>query len=178
MLSTRISKTMAGMSIKCSCQRAFITKQPYLDHSFCQLIYLCPKHKNKQGMVCNGKDVVGYRHFLGSQLSNGMKAHLMDLIRQGLSPVQVMAHHKVDVREKALQAFTHDTFVLPFDVKNLAKKRVDKLWQKHPKNPINVRMWVMENPKSMFYYVEHVLMDLNFTSQYHTPFILGIKTRW
>jgi hypothetical protein len=100
--STRISKRMAGMSIKCGCQRAFITKQPYLDHSFCQLIYLCPEHKNRHGMVCHGKNVVGYCHSLGSQLSNGMKAHLMDPIRQGLSPAQVMAHHKMDVREKVL----------------------------------------------------------------------------
>jgi hypothetical protein len=47
---------MAGMSIKHGCQRAFITKQPYLDHSFYQLIYLCLEHKNKHGMVCHGKD--------------------------------------------------------------------------------------------------------------------------
>jgi hypothetical protein len=82
-------------------------------------------------MVCHGKDVVGYRHFLGSQLSNGMKAHLMGLIRQGLSPTQAMAHHKANVRKKALwnEPITHDTFILPPNVKNLAKKKVDELWQ-------------------------------------------------
>jgi hypothetical protein len=70
---------------------------------------------------------------------------------------------------------TRDTFVLPFDIKNLANKRVNELWQKHPKDPTSVRIWVMENPKSMFYYFEHVLMDLDCTSQYHTPFSIGIK---
>jgi hypothetical protein len=86
MWSIRISKKMAIMSIKCGCQKTFITKQPNLDHSLCQLIYLCPKHKNKQGMVCHGKDAVGYRHSLGSQFLNGMKAHLMGFMRQGFSP--------------------------------------------------------------------------------------------
>jgi hypothetical protein len=52
---TRIGKTMAGMSIKCGCQRSFITKQPYLDHNSCQLIYLHAKHKNKMGELAMGK---------------------------------------------------------------------------------------------------------------------------
>lgn len=68
----------------------------------------------------------------------------MGLIRQGLFPAQVMAHHRVYVREKALnnELVMHDTFVLSFDVKNLAKKIVIELWQKHPKDPISVKMWV------------------------------------
>jgi len=36
----------------------------------------------------------------------------------------------------------------------------------------------MENPKLVFYYVEHVLMDLNCTSQDDTTFSLGIQTPW
>ncbi len=49
----------------------------------------------------------------------------MGLIKQGLSLVQVMAHHKVYVREHALQneLDTWDTFVLPFDIRNFAKKK-------------------------------------------------------
>ncbi len=58
-MNTRISETMASMSIKRDCQRFFIAKQPYLDPSLSQLIYLNPEHKNKQGEVCHGK-VVGY----------------------------------------------------------------------------------------------------------------------
>jgi hypothetical protein len=90
------------------------------------------KHKNKLGEVCHGKSVIGFQHTLGSQLSNVTKAHLMGLIRQGLSPTQVMAHHKAYVKEQALKKpITHDTFVLPSNVRNLAKKQVNELWQKH-----------------------------------------------
>ncbi len=90
---------MASMSIKRGCQRSFIAKQPYLDHSICQLIHLHAEHKNKMGELCHGKNVFGFHHALGSQLSNAMKAHIMGLIRQGLSPVQVTTQHKVYVRE-------------------------------------------------------------------------------
>ncbi len=99
----RISKTMPGMSIKRGYRRAFIVKQPYLDQSLCQLIYLNAKHKNKEGEVCHGKNVVGYQHTLSFELSNGMKAHLMWLLRQGLSLVQVMTHHKAHVIKMALE---------------------------------------------------------------------------
>ncbi len=80
-MSTRISKTMASMSIKRSCQWSFIAKQPYLDPSLYQLIYLNLEHKNKQSEVCHGKVVVGYQHTLDSQLSNNMKVHLMGFLQ-------------------------------------------------------------------------------------------------
>jgi hypothetical protein len=121
------------------------------------------KHKNKKGPVFHGKDVLGYAHALGSQLSNGMKADLMGLLRQGLSSAQVMIHHKVHVKEMALknEHVTQNTFVFSSNVRNLAKKRIDELWQKHCKDPINVRMWVLENHDSIFFYVQHAPMDLN-----------------
>jgi hypothetical protein len=58
-----------------------------------------------------------------------------------------MVHHKAHLREKALnnKLVTHDTFVFPSDERNLVKKIIDELWQKHPKDPISV--WVLENPK-------------------------------
>jgi hypothetical protein len=59
-MSIRIFKTLADVSIKGNCQRPFIVKQPYLDLNLCQLIYLNPKHKKKEGEVCHGKLVVGY----------------------------------------------------------------------------------------------------------------------
>ncbi len=94
---------MSNMSIKHDCQRASIAKQTYLDQNLYQLIYLNAKHKNKQGQVSHGKDVIEYHHTLGSQLLNGMKAHLMGLLRQGLSPTQVMTHHKAHVKDMALK---------------------------------------------------------------------------
>jgi hypothetical protein len=91
----------------------------------------------------------------------------MKLIRQSLSPSQVITHHKAYVKEHALQnePITWDTFVLPFDIKNLAKKWVDELWQKCQKDPLSLKMWVLENPKSIFYYVEHAPLDLNISNQ-------------
>jgi hypothetical protein len=49
------------------------------------------------------KDVVGYWHAIGSQLSNGMKVHIMGLLKQGLSPTQVITHHKAHVIKMALK---------------------------------------------------------------------------
>jgi hypothetical protein len=104
------------------------------------------------------KNIIGFCHALGSQLLDAMKAHLMGLIRQVVSLTQGMTQHEAYVKEQALQnePVTCDTIVLPFDVWNLAKKEVDELWQKHRKDPINVRMWVLKNFDSVFYYVEHV----------------------
>ncbi len=109
-----------------------------------------------------------------------MKVHLTRLLRQGLSTTQVMTHHKAHVREMALknEHVTQDTFVLPSDLRNLPKKQVDELWQKHRKDPISVRMWVLENPNSIFFYVQHAPMDLNSQTQDDTPFTLGIQTPW
>jgi hypothetical protein len=45
------------------------------------------------GELCHGKNVFGFHHALGSQLLDVMKAHIMGVIRQGLSLVQVMAQH-------------------------------------------------------------------------------------
>jgi hypothetical protein len=56
---------------------------------------------------------------------------------------------------------TWDTFVLPSYVRNLAKKRTNELWQKHCRDPISVRMWVLENPNLVFFYVQHDPIDLN-----------------
>jgi hypothetical protein len=91
-----------------------------------------------------------------------------------------MAHHKAYVKKKALnnEPMTCDTFVLPFDVRNLVKKRANELWHKHPKDPINVKMWVMENPNLVFYYVQHAFLDLNLLNQDDTPFTFGIQTPW
>lgn len=77
------------------------------------------------------------------------------LIKQDIFPTQVMTHHKAYVREKALnnKLVTHNTFVFASNEKNLINKRIDELWRKHPKDPINV--WVLENPKSIFYYFQH-----------------------
>jgi hypothetical protein len=57
-------------------------------------------------------------------------------------------------------------------------KEQNELWQKHPKDPMNVQIWIMENLNSIFYYVEHAPMELNLPSQDDAPFTLGIQTPW
>jgi hypothetical protein len=49
---------------------------------------------------------------------------------------------------------------------------------KNRKDPIHVRMWVLKNHDSVFYYVEHVPLDLNIPNQNDTPFTLEIQTMW
>ncbi len=71
-----------------------------------------------------------------------------------------------------------NTFVLLFDVKNLAKRQIDELWQKYHKDSINVRMWVLKNLESIFFYVQHAPMDLNAQTQDDIPFTLGIQIPW
>jgi hypothetical protein len=119
------------------------------------------------GELSHGKKIIKFNHVWGSQLLDVMKAHLMGLIRQGLSPIQGMAQHKAYVRQHALrnEPTTCDTFVLPSDVQNLAKKRANELWRKHQKDPINVKMWVLKNRDSIFYYVEHAPLNLNIPNQ-------------
>jgi hypothetical protein len=58
----------------------------------------------------------------------------MGLIRQGLFPTQVMVHHKVYIKEKALnnELVTRDIFMLPSNVRNLAKKKVNEFTQRSP----------------------------------------------
>ncbi len=156
---------MSSMSIKHGCQKTFITcaKQPYLDQSLCQLIYLNAKHNKKEGQVCHGKDFLGYHHVLSSQLLDGMKAHLMGMLRQNISMIQVMSHHKAHVRKMPLknELVTYNTFVLPSNVKNLAKKQASELWQKHCKDPTNVKMWILQNLNLVFSYVQHAPKDFN-----------------
>ena len=176
----RVGKTLAGMSIKRGCLRRFVAKRPYLDGSLCQLIYEHIEHTNQYGEPCHGSTMVGFRHALGSNISEDMKLRIEQMHALGLSPAQIMSHHKQIVKElaKCNERITRDTFLLPSDVRNICKKRAEELWEKHPSDPISVRMWVHENPVSVFFYQEHSLLDLNSINQEDIPFSLGIQTEW
>ncbi len=54
------------------------------------------------------------------------------------------------LEKRHYEPVTHDTFVLPSNVKNLTNKKVDELWQKRPKDPINVRMWLWRTLNQCF----------------------------
>ena len=177
----KIGKTLAGMSIKRGCQIcSFVAKHLYIDTSLCQLIYEHIEHANKSRDHCHRSMVAGFRHALGSNLSDEMKLRIEQMHAIDLSPVQIMSQHKQDVRDMAMNNLpvTRDTFLLSSDVRNICRKRAEELWEKHASDPISVRMWVHENPKSVFYYEDHGLLDLNKNHQEDAPFTLGIQTEW
>jgi hypothetical protein len=35
---------------------------------------------------------------------------------------------------------TRDTFIMPLDVQNVAKKRAREIWEKHPNDALSIRM--------------------------------------
>jgi hypothetical protein len=184
----RIGKTMAGNSIKRGCQRAFVAKQPYLDGTLCVLIYENTEHLNIHGELCHGTMVElchgtmvsGTRYALGVGLSDELKMKIAQMHAFGLSPAKIMQQHTKEVRELTLSngVVTRDTFLLPVDVRNICRKRAEELWEKHPSDPVSVRMWVMENPENVFYYQEHDLLDINSQVQDDSPFTLGVQSEW
>jgi hypothetical protein len=103
----------------------------------------------------------------------------MGLLKQVFSPAQVMIHHKTHVKEM-VGKWTCDLKQLyfPIQCEKLGKKKPKELWHKHHKDLINVRIWVLENHDSIFYNVQHALLDLNSQTQYHTSFTLGIQISW
>jgi hypothetical protein len=36
---------------------------------------------------------------------------------------------------------TRDTFIMPSDVHNVAKKKAQEMWEKHKNDALSVRMW-------------------------------------
>ena len=44
------------------------------------------------------------------------------------------------------------TFLLPSNHMNICHKRADELWMKDPSDPINICMWMLEHPNSVFFY--------------------------
>ena len=67
---------------------------------------------------------------------------------------------------------------MPSDIRNICRKHAEELWMKDPSDPINVHMWMLEHLDSVFIYQEHLLMDLNSSTQNDAPFTFGIQTEW
>jgi hypothetical protein len=91
-----------------------------------------------------------------------------------------MDQYKACVKDRTLnnELVIRDIFLLPSDVRNLGKNKANELWQKQPKDPISVKMWVLESPYSSFYYVQHALLDLNLPNKDDTPFTFKIQSPW
>ena len=125
--ATHIGKTLAGNSIKRGCQRCFVAKKPYLDHSLCLLIYKNAEYLNAAREHCHDIMVSGFRYALSIGLSNEMKLKIAQMHSYGLSPAQIMQQHTKEVRELAMsnRLVTCDTFLLLSDVRNICRKRAE-----------------------------------------------------
>jgi hypothetical protein len=131
----RIGQKAAGMSMKRGCQRHFLAKQNYMDTILCHLVYKVTEHVNCHGEQCHGLMVAGFKHSMGSLLSENMKQKLGSMLDMGLTSTQVMIQHKAFVMEMALlnAPVSRDMFVMAHDVRNIANKRAEETWMKHKK---------------------------------------------
>jgi hypothetical protein len=180
----RASRVQAGMTSKRGCLCNFVAKQLYMDNTLCEIQYHGMNHFNRQGQPCHGSSFASFRYSLGARLSWRTRNWIRSMLGQGFSPAQVMAFHKKEVWECAMENMTSskDTFIMPDDVYNLCKKRATQLWQKHARDLLSVRMWKEENEESVFHYHEFGNINLNedasSATEEETPFCLWIQTPW
>ena len=88
---------LSSKSVKRGCQRCFVAKKPYLDHSLYLLIYKNIKHLNATGEYCHDTMVNGFRYALGVGLSEEMKLEIAQKLFYGLSHVQIMQQYTKEV---------------------------------------------------------------------------------
>ena len=145
-------KTLARNSMKRGCQRCFVVKKPYMDHSLCLLIYKNVEYINAVEEHCHGTMVGGFRYPFSVLLSEEMKLKFVQMHSYGLSPAQIMQQHIKEVRELAMsnKLGTWDTFLLLVDVRNICCKRAEELWEKYSYDSISIRMWAVEKPDNVF----------------------------
>ena len=178
---TRVTKIHAGMSMKRGCQCNFVAKQLMVDETLCTIQFHCMDHYNREGKPCHGEDFGGQRAGLSGRLSHATKQWIMDTLRSGKSPAQVMAEHKTEVMRLAENNIpvSRDTFIMPSDVYNIANKLAKELWEKHPKDAMSVRMWTEKNSDSWYHYQEYGNLELNDPPPSEDdPFCLAIQTDW
>ena len=138
------------------------------------------EHLNKEGEYCHGALAMRTQYALEVRLFEQKKDKLNDMLYIGLSRAHVMSHHKglLSILAKTNSPINQDTFILPHDVRNLARKCTEELWQKHLDETKSMKMWKIENPEMVFFYQDHALLDLNVQKQDDTPFSIGIQTTW
>ena len=85
------------MSMKRGCQRHFLAKNNYMDITLCHLVYKVTEHVNCHGEQCHGFMVAGFKHSMGSSLSENMNKKLGSMLDMRLTSTQVMIQHKAFV---------------------------------------------------------------------------------
>jgi hypothetical protein len=177
---TKVAKMSTGLTRKRGCQYFFVAKQLYVDQDLCELSHHSWDHKNVEGHLAHGSSYEGFRHSFGARLTSKTKRWIQNCLRLGFSPVQIMAKHKESVMKAAALGVesTRDTFILPSDVYNLAKKRAQELYERHKNDAVSIRMWAEENIDAVFFFQEHDSIDLNEEPRPECTYTLGIQTSW
>ena len=126
---TRVAKISIGLTQKRGCQYFFVGKQLYVDQGLYELSHQCWDHKNVEGHLAHGSSYEGFRHSFGACLTSKTKRWIQNCLRLGFSPEQIMSKHKESVMKVVALGVepTRNTFILPLDVYNLAKKSHVKL---------------------------------------------------
>jgi hypothetical protein len=129
----RVAKIPTGLTMKRGCHYFFVAKQLYVDMTLCELQHHCWDHKNLEGHPVHGSTYEGFRHSFGAYLTSKTRRWIQNSLWLGLSPLQVMAKHKEGVMKAAMLGVQpkRDMFILPSNVYNIAKKRVQELYEKH-----------------------------------------------
>lgn len=174
-----IGKTILSNFMKWGCQCCFVANKPYLDHSLCSLIYKNIVYLNVGGKHSHGTMVNGFRYALGVGLSKEMKSNIVQMHLYRLSPTQNTQQHTKKVQKLVVfnGLVTRDTLLLPSNSQNICHKKAKELWKKHPHDPINICMWIVDNPNNAFYNQKCFVMDLDSQTQDDSPFILVIETK-
>lgn len=101
-------------------------------------------------------------------------------LKKGIAPAQVLQQHK---REVVLlfqnnQKATRVTFIMPHDVYNIAKKLIEELWEKDPRDTMSIHMWIVENIDCHYHYKEIENLDMNEESEDDSPFCIVVQMDW
>jgi hypothetical protein len=128
--------------MKWRCQYYFVEKWVYVDTSLYELQYHYWDHVTVDERPTYGVAYDESQHALGGRLSKKTIDWIETYIRQGFTYRQVMWLHQQKIMEAARLGIkpTRDTFIMPLDVQNVAKKRAREIWEKHPNDALSIRM--------------------------------------
>ncbi len=175
----RLTAAMKGGSRKRGCKCAIYVRQLYYLRDVAQIVLQHPRHTNADGLIVHGIVKEGERSRFTSQLSPETRAFVEENLRLGvpISKIKTM-HIELVLRLRAQGApASRDHFMKDSDIRNVAVKVNQAVYQKHENDAESVRMWVQANRNIVFYYQElnsgSVSGALNGDNM---PFVIGIQT--
>ncbi|MCO5613306.1 hypothetical protein L7F22_067582 [Adiantum nelumboides] len=161
---------------KSGCQCHFTVSQLYLWPHVGRINFIEWNHVDMDDNICHGKLYCGpeKRLKLAPGLSTKMKGWIFNMLLKGFTPQQVLAQH-IGMAEKNMMAGslhkTRDLFLTMRDVLNIVCKMENVTLHTSRDDATSVHNWVNDNVPHVFFY-----QPMN--SSNHTPFALGIQSRW